>query len=169
MRKTVAAMAMAVSVATMIGASAPAFASSSSVALRANVLNETQLVKTALSYVGTPYTQTGTSPQTGFSSIGFVSYVYATEGVQLPYSYQLILKSAPRVKKANLQPGDLVFFKNTVWPGLSHVGIYIGNGQFVHAEYYGVGVRVSSFVNDSRDGNYWATHFKAANRPQGSS
>jgi cell wall-associated NlpC family hydrolase len=59
----------------------------------------------------------------------------------------------------------VVFFKNTIWRGISHVGIYVGNGRFVHAEWYSTGVRVAQFSADSIDGGYWATHYRTADRP----
>lgn len=62
------------------------------------------------------------------------------------------------------QPGDLLVFRNTVRAGLSHVGIYVGNGTVVHSEWYGYGVTVTSLSNDPRDGWYWTDHFLAANR-----
>jgi cell wall-associated NlpC family hydrolase len=80
-------------------------------------------------------------------------------------AYRRMLHEGTQVPMDQLQPGDLLFFQNTNWPGLSHVGIYIGDGKFVHAEYYGVGVTVSSLSNDPRDANYWSVHYRTANRP----
>jgi cell wall-associated NlpC family hydrolase len=165
MRKTAGVLTLVIagSMATMMGTVAPAVATPA--AAQPTHIDKTALVRTALTFMGAPFTRTGTSPEKGFSDLGFVIYVYATQGVFLPSEYKSILASAPRVKRADLQPGDLVFFKNTVWPGLSHVGIYIGEGKFVHAEWFGYGVTVTSLKNDPRDGNYWAQHYKTANRP----
>jgi len=66
---------------------------------------------------------------------------------------------------SNLLPGDILFFSNTIWNGISHAGIYIGGGKFIHSEWYGKGVRVTSFYNDPADGNYWIQHYTTANRP----
>jgi len=123
------------------------------------------IVQSALKYVGYRYSPNGTKPKTGFSPIGFVSYVYRQNGIRLPRDLQKSLDYAPQVPMAELRAGDLVFFKNTIWAGLSHVGIYVGDGTFVHAEYYGYGVTVTAFTNDARDGSYWSTHYLAANRP----
>jgi uncharacterized protein YgiM (DUF1202 family) len=120
-----------------------------------------------LRYLGYPYTATGNSPSSGFSCIGFASWVYRQNGIPLPGDLQDALNFAPRVPFSQLQPGDLLYFANTVWKGLSHVAIYIGGGRFVHAEWYGYGVRISSFNNDPRDGNYWIAHYLGANRPWG--
>jgi cell wall-associated NlpC family hydrolase len=128
------------------------------------------IVHTALKYVGVPYSRFGTNPQTGFNDVGLVRYSYRQNGIRLhihqsPTAYSQILADGPRVSMADLKAGDVVFFKNTVWSGLSHVGIYIGAGRFIHAEWYSTGVVVSSFKADSRDGEYWANHFLTANRP----
>jgi uncharacterized protein YgiM (DUF1202 family) len=66
---------------------------------------------------------------------------------------------------SDLQPGDVLFFQNTVWAGLSHTAIYVGGGRFIHAEWYNRGVVTSSFTNDPVDGNYWTEHYLGANRP----
>jgi cell wall-associated NlpC family hydrolase len=124
-----------------------------------------QVVNVALQYVGLPYRSHDGNPKVGFSDLGFVRYVYQATGMTLPHNLKRLLHFAPAIQRDQLQPGDLVFFKNTIRPGLSHVGIYVGNGTFIHAEYYGSGVRITSFSNDSKDENYWSAKFKAANRP----
>jgi uncharacterized protein YgiM (DUF1202 family) len=93
--------------------------------------------------------------------------VYRSLGIPLPGDLGNAYAYAPKVPFSDLLPGDLLYFQNTVWPGLSHVAIYIGNGQFIHSEYFGVGVRISSFQNDPRDYNYWIQHYLGANRPWG--
>lgn len=123
------------------------------------------IVQTALKYLGFPYTATGNSPSTGFSCIGFVSFVYRSNGIPLPGDLQDALNYAPQVPFSSLLPGDILYFQNTIWNGLSHAGIYIGAGKFVHAEWYGKGVRISSFNNDRSDGNYWIKYYMTANRP----
>lgn len=124
-----------------------------------------QIVATAMKYLGYEYTATGNSPSTGFSCIGFASYVYRQNGINLPGDLQDAWNFAPQISFSQLQPGDLLYFKNTVWQGLSHVAIYIGGGKMIHAEYYGRGVRITSFYNDATDGNYWPQHYMGANRP----
>src|SRR5579875_3755318 len=135
--------------------------------LAGNYVSGAQIVATAMQYLGYPYTTVGNSPSTGFSCIGFVSYVYQANGIPLPDNLWSAQAYAPYVSFDDLEPGDVLFFQNTVWPGLSHPGIYIGNGQFINAEWYNRGVVVSSFVNDPVDGDYWEQHYLGANRPWG--
>jgi uncharacterized protein YgiM (DUF1202 family) len=118
-----------------------------------------------MKYLGYPYTATGNSPATGFSCIGFVSYVYRQNGIPLPGDLGHALAYAPQVSFSQLEPGDIMYFQNTVWNGLSHAAIYVGGGKFIHAEWYGKGVRITSFYNDATDGNYWPSHYMTANRP----
>lgn len=165
MRKTQAAVTLAiVGILGGIGTHAPlAKASTPS-------LSGTAIAHTALKYLGLHYDRNGTSPQTGFNDLSFVRYVYARRHIALRagaagHVYSRLLKDGPRVVMANLEPGDILFFKNTVFSGLSHVGIYLGGGKFVHAEWFNYGVTVTSLENDARDGNYWAKHYVTANRP----
>lgn len=137
----------------------------SAVARSSNSVSGAAIVATALKYLGYPYTATGNSPSTGFSCIGLVSFVYRSNGIPLPGDLQSALAYAPQVAFSDLQAGDILYFQNTVWAGLSHAAIYLGGGKFVHAEYYGYGVRISSFNNDPRDGNYWIGKYLGANRP----
>jgi len=98
-----------------------------------------QVVAIAMEYLGVPYQWGGASPSTGFDCSGLTSYVYAQIGVLLPHhaasQYQLGLP----VSRDQLQPGDLVFFT-----GLSHMGMYIGGGSFIHAPRTGDVVKISS-------------------------
>jgi uncharacterized protein YgiM (DUF1202 family) len=96
-----------------------------------------------------------------------VSFVYRSNGIPLPGDLQDALAYAPQVSFSDLQPGDILYFQNTIWTGLSHAAIYLGGGKFVHAEYYGYGVRISSFNNDPKDSNYWIGKYLGANRPWG--
>jgi len=95
----------------------------------------------ALQYLGVPYLWGGSTPA-GFDCSGLVMYVYAQLGIQLPhYAADQYLSGTP-VARSDLQPGDLVFFD-----GLTHVGIYIGNGQIVHAPHTGDVVRISNLTD----------------------
>src|SRR5947209_4647434 len=123
--------------------------------------------QTALRYLGYAYTTVGNSPSTGFSCIGFVSYVYGVNGIPVPDDLGGAIAYAAPVAFSDLQPGDVLFFGNTVWPGLSHTAIYLGGGRFIHAEWYNRGVVISSFTNDPVDFNYWTEHYIGANRPWG--
>jgi cell wall-associated NlpC family hydrolase len=90
-----------------------------------------QLVVFAKRYLGTPYVWGGASPS-GFDCSGFIVYVFKQFGVQLPRMADEQFEVGSSVARADLQPGDMVFF-TTYEPGPSHVGIYIGGGQFLHA------------------------------------
>jgi peptidoglycan DL-endopeptidase CwlO len=100
------------------------------------------VVGIALSYVGVPYVWAGASPS-GFDCSGLVMYAYAQMGVSLPHSSYAMWNVGVPVPSDQLEPGDLVFFN-----GLGHVGIYVGNGYFVHAPHTGTFVQVSSLAGD---------------------
>lgn len=101
------------------------------------------VVELALQYNGAAYVWGGESPK-GFDCSGFVKYVYATAaGVSLPHSATTQANYGVAVDKSELQPGDLVFFE-TYTAGISHVGIYIGNNQFIHAANSRSGVKITS-------------------------
>src|SRR5437588_1105255 len=87
------------------------------------------VVQYAERFLGYPYTTVGNSPSTGFSCIGFVSYVYQSLGIGVPDGLSGAYAFAPQIAFSSLQPGDVLFFQNTVWPGLSHTAIYIGGGK----------------------------------------
>ena len=141
MRKMPAVLTVAV--AWMVGGSITPVAASSPAPAGATV------VQTALKYVGLPYTKTGTIPDTGFSDLGFVRYVYGQNGISLHIgitraAYRRLLSRGPYVAMAELQPGDIIIFKNTVTSGLSHVGIYVGSGQMINAARPGTVVRLDA-------------------------
>ncbi len=98
-----------------------------------------QAASVALQYLGTQYQWGGASPGTGFDCSGLVMYVFAQLGVQLPHFAAGQYSYGSPVPRDQLQAGDLVFFD-----GLSHVGIYIGNNQLVHAPHSGDVVRIAS-------------------------
>ena len=112
------------------------------------------LTRDALRFLGTPYVFGGTS-SSGFDCSGFVQHVFAMLGVNVPRTADAQFYSAHRVK-GGMKTGDLVFFQ-TYEPGPSHVGIYLGNGRFVHASSHGVMV---SSLSDS----YWAERYLGAKR-----
>jgi cell wall-associated NlpC family hydrolase len=96
-------------------------------------------VAVALRYLGTPYSWAGASPA-GFDCSGFVMYVYGKLGIGLPHSSWMLWNVGRQVDRGHLQAGDIVFFN-----GESHVGIYMGQGRFVHSPHTGDVVRISSF------------------------
>jgi cell wall-associated NlpC family hydrolase len=111
----------------------------------------------ALSLLDTPYSWGGRGPATGFDCSGLVSHVYR-EAAGLPVrgsSADLGQKTRP-VDRSRIQPGDLVFF-NTLGARHSHVGIYVGDGRFVHASNPRTGVRVDQLSN-----RYYAQRFEGA-------
>jgi cell wall-associated NlpC family hydrolase len=96
----------------------------------------------ALRYLGIPYLWGGASPATGFDCSGLVMYVYAQLGISLPHYAAAQYQLGSPVDRSQLQPGDLVFFD-----ALDHVGIYIGNGQFVHAPQTGDVVKITALAD----------------------
>ena len=118
-----------------------------------------ELLRNAMGALGVPYRLGGTSAETGFDCSGFVRAMYQqTVGLVLPRTSAEQAAATPRVDKAELQPGDLVFF-NTLRRTNSHVGIYMGEGKFIHAPRTGSHVRVEN-MNTS----YWKTRFDGARR-----
>lgn len=106
------------------------------------------IIKTAKKYIGTRYVFGGTTPK-GFDCSGFVQYVFKQNGFAVPRTADEQYKLGQRVKKrAELEPGDLVFF-STYEKGASHCGIYLGKNQFIHVS-SSKGVRI-----DSLDDSYW--------------
>jgi cell wall-associated NlpC family hydrolase len=97
-----------------------------------------QAASIALRYLGVPYVYGGASPS-GFDCSGLVMYVYAQLGISLPHYTVAQWNATEPISQSQMAPGDLVFFNN-----LGHVGIYIGNGQFVDAPHTGSVVRIDS-------------------------
>ncbi len=116
------------------------------------------IVGTAMKYLGSRYVFGGMSPS-GFDCSGFVSYVVNRSGGSISRDMYSQASSGTRISSSNLQPGDLLFFSNTYKRGLSHTGIYIGNGRFIHAENESAGVTISEVWSA-----YWASHYTAAVR-----
>ena len=115
------------------------------------------VVRTAYAYRGTRY-RYGGSARGGFDCSGFTRYVYAQRGVELPHSSRAQYSTGKVVSKSSMKPGDLVFF-STTRRGISHVGIYVGDGKFVHASSARGRVRV-----DSLNSGYYSERFRGARR-----
>lgn len=114
----------------------------------------------AVSLVGSPYRLGGTSVETGLDCSGFVGLVFKqTTGIVLPRDSQGISEAAQPLAKDELRPGDLVFF-NTLNRLFSHVGIYLGDGRFVHAASSRSGHVMVSNLTDS----YWRERFDGGRR-----
>ena len=116
--------------------------------------------KTATSLLGVKYSYGGTTTR-GFDCSGYVSYVFKKNNIKLSRTAASMHASGTTVKKSNLAAGDLVFFK-TSGKGVSHVGIYIGNGKFSHAS-TSKGVRVDKL----NDPHYWGKRYVGAKRING--
>ncbi len=116
------------------------------------------VVATARKYLGCQYVRGGASPS-GFDCSGFVYYVLGQHGVDISRSSRTQFREGTPVSRGNLQVGDVVFFRNTYRTGISHVGIYIGNGRFIHASNRRSDVKISS-LNSS----YYAPRYAGARR-----
>jgi len=104
------------------------------------VYSDDSIVSYALQFLNTPYVWGGTSPS-GFDCSGYVQYVYANFGIYLPRTTYSQVNVGTTVSRSELQPGDLVFFGSATSP--HHVGIYIGDGMYVHAPRTGDVVKIS--------------------------
>ena len=109
----------------------------------------------ARNFMGVRYVYAGRSPS-GFDCSGFTSYVYGLNGLRLPHVAAGQYNMGSSISRSSLESGDLVFFNNG--GGISHVGIYVGSNQFIHAS-TSRGVRIDS-LNDS----YWGPRYAGARR-----
>lgn len=105
------------------------------------------VVDFAKNFLGVPYLWGGTSPNTGFDCSGFVQYVYAYFGVNLPRTSQEQVSAGEKIDTSidSLKPGDLLFWGDSNAP--HHVGIYIGNGQYIQAPHTGDVVKITQYTN----------------------
>ena len=124
------------------------------VAQASSNVNTSSVVSTAMGLLGTPYRFGGTTTS-GFDCSGFIQYVFGQNGKSVTRT--TLTQFAESVTVSTPQVGDLVFFANTYRPGISHVGIYIGNNQFVHS-----GGRSAEFV--SLNNSYWGPKFHSFKR-----
>lgn len=112
----------------------------------------------ALKMVGKPYRFGGATPSRGFDCSGLVQYSYAHAGLKLPHNTDAQWRLSKRIRKSELRRGDLIFFNEKGGPN-SHVGIYLGDGTFVHAPSSGKKVR-----RDRLDTPYWSQHLSELRR-----
>ncbi len=120
------------------------------------------LLAAAMSLRDVRYVRGGHDPSTGFDCSGFVRYVFSHAiGLQLPNNSASQFLAGLKVKRADMKPGDLVFFRTHGKHRISHVGIYISNGRFIHSPTTGKSVEISSL-----DDGYWAKRFAGAKRPE---
>jgi cell wall-associated NlpC family hydrolase len=118
-----------------------------------------ELVFNAMGFLGVPYRRGGNTAESGFDCSGFVKAMYSqTVGLILPRKAEQQAAATQKIDRADLQPGDLVFF-NTMRRAFSHVGIYIGDGKFIHSPKPGSEVRVEDMGI-----SYWSRRFDGARR-----
>lgn len=117
------------------------------------------VVAYAKQYLGYKYVAGGSSPSTGFDCSGFTQYVYKHFGITLNRVSRDQSKNGVAVEKANLQPGDILLFKGSSGSAIGHVGIYIGDGKFIHAENPSTDVCITSMSS-----NYYTTRYVGARR-----
>lgn len=128
--------------------------------VRQRVTNKaSDLVVNALGFLGVPYKMGGNDAETGFDCSGFVKAMFEqTVGLILPRKAEQQAAATQHIDRSELQPGDLVFF-NTLRRAFSHVGIYIGDGKFIHSPKPGAQVRVENMGI-----SYWSQRFDGARR-----
>ena len=114
--------------------------------------NGSAIVATAKKYLGYKYVYGGSSPSTGFDCSGFTSYVFKQHGITLSRTSAGQYSNGVAVSRSNLQPGDLVMFGKS---SITHVAIYIGGGQIIHASTPSTGVRIDSLSTGYYNNNYY--------------
>lgn len=146
--------------ALVVAPMAPAEETPEGASLAEGMTNRAKPLLKALGMLGTPYKFGGSNPDQGLDCSGFVRHVYKeTAGVSLPRSARDMSKEGQQVAQAELKPGDLVFFNTRKKPN-SHVGIYKGDGEFIHAS----SSRTKQVTISRMDQKYWASRFDGARR-----
>lgn len=130
---------------------------------RSATLRATDAVSHAIGFLGVPYRLGGHSIESGFDCSGFVrAIVGQTFGMILPRKAEQQAAATAPIDRTQLQPGDLVFF-NTLHRAFSHVGMYVGDGKFIHSPKSGALVRLEDMTKP-----YWLRRFDGARRVAGS-
>lgn len=125
--------------------------------------DEKEIVSYAYKFLGKPYVYGGTGEE-GFDCSGLVYAVYSYFGYKLPRVADMQSTVGTWVPRSDLRLGDLVFFRTTAYEGIGHVGIYVGEGKFIHAPRYGYNVKVTQFIGDDVDGDYFFQRYVTARR-----
>jgi cell wall-associated NlpC family hydrolase len=116
-----------------------------------------KIVGSAKRYLGVPYRWGGSSPESGFDCSGLTMAVYQLNGLNLPRSSSAQWRAGSQVDRSQLSKADLVFFATSGGSRISHVGIYVGDGRFIHAPGRGKKICITSFSN-----LYFKDHFLGA-------
>ncbi len=118
-----------------------------------------QVIEAAQDMLGVPYLYGGTSPNRGFDCSGLVQYAYSQAGIRVPRTTGEQYRAALPIKRHALRPGDVIFFRTHGRRFVSHVGIYLGDGQFIHAPSSGKQVSIDNLQDD-----YWRRHYTSGGR-----
>jgi cell wall-associated NlpC family hydrolase len=118
-----------------------------------------RVAEAALSHLGGPYRYGGQDPRTGLDCASFVRLLFRSQGFDLPSTAAGQMRYGKPVAASELAPGDLVFFHDTCKRGISHVGIYFGDGRFIHAAGRKHGVIISTLSR-----SFFSRHFAGARR-----
>ena len=121
--------------------------------------NGSEIVEYAKQYLGYKYVSGGASPSTGFDCSGFTTYVYKHFGISLNRSSSAQINNGVAVEKSDLKLGDIVLFNNDANTKIGHVGIYVGNGNFIHASNPSDGVKITTL-----ESGYYAKRYVGARR-----
>ena len=122
-----------------------------------NQMMRDQIIQTAFSQLGLAYKMGGVTPVSGFDCSGYTAWVYSMTGIKLPRTSREQFTRGIVVDKAELLPGDMVFFRNG--RNIGHVGIYVENGYFIHSPNRNSEVTISS-INSSG----WSSNYAGARR-----
>ena len=117
------------------------------------------IVEFAKQYLGCNYVMGGASPSTGFDCSGFTQYVYKQFGISINRTSKAQINNGVAIQKSELQPGDLLIFNNDANTAIGHVGIYIGDGNFIHAANRKDGVKITPLQSE-----YYLVRYVGARR-----
>jgi len=151
-KKTLLAV-LSTAVVAVSGAYSPAAQATSSFSIFGK-----EVVHSARQHLGLPYIWGGEDPNRGFDCSGLIKFTFQEFDVNLPHRADLQFKYGEQVARTNLEPGDVVFFATGGYP-IGHVGIYVGEGQFIHAPRRGKPVQV-----DTIEKGYYSSRFVGARR-----
>lgn len=146
------------SAAALNGTAAPTANTVSQAPVYQGTVSGSMIAEKAKEYLGTPYAYGGSTPA-GFDCSGFVYYVLNCFGLNASRTPAEQINMGVAVDKSNLQPGDIVLFAGTGGSGITHTGIYVGGGQFIHSP----NSRSTVSYSDLTSG-YWSEHYYAARR-----